>query len=94
MKLILHSSSCETMAVSAAWGCWLVAPLFFQLSVQAMNSAGRVFRKSPTALGPSATNTPSRCLFFFSSSERMYFILALLIIFAKLGINVEIEAAP
>ena len=77
-KLTLRNSSAETSIISAPWHSLSLHDI--HSCVATMSLALITRSKSPTTFGPSATKTLSANRFFFSSSERMYFILALDII--------------
>ena len=68
-KLIFFSSSSVTVT---SCGLALLLLALYHSSVAIRRSGLYISDKSPTTLGPSATKTPSFCLFFLSSSERIY----------------------
>ena len=77
-RLARASSSALTVRISAAWACGFRAR---HSSVQTSSLHVKCSDRSPTSLGPSAMKACSSFRFYFSSNERMYFILALLSIY-------------
>ena len=82
-KLNFLSSSPVTMYSSQSSYC-LAIPGGFHASVWTSILGSCLASKSPTTLGPSATNTCSLLRYFFWSNDLIYFIFALLIIIAKI----------